>query len=414
MNKRNEYYDKLDKIKRDHFKLLEMVRDSIRDDGINLGDNITGVFSAIMFDAKQIDKYKVLLEARFSIENLVEMILCATTPEDVAKIREQLNCYIDKIKREIVSRKMSDVSLASYQSRASNLRKDIAKCIRVLKRENNIDTIEGLVMLSDVIVPDDDQTLKSMIKNEMQFNDYYLNPDKKTKTKTVTVINSVADSNKTDEISAVQNDNNNENNVLPNSSQSNKTDKIDENFEVIFSSLKNKLGFETQTSEVEDFANSFKPLLTGEPIKKVGQSTPSKKDDTKSISKRAYLSKMVERYSKQYHLDDLRRYDGSTGKNVFRFFGNLPAYIYNKVIVQDMDYDSSIFYNGNDFVSFIEYNRRRNSIRNALKSVFSKSYLLSFEGQCLNNHERCVNWIEAYCKENGLEIDGLQQGLSLL
>lgn len=410
MNKDTHYKEKLEKIKNDHRLLLEMARSSIAENANILGEQIHDIFSVIEYDEKQSKKYAALLNAKCTIENIVESIVNATTYEEIVKLREKLNYYINKIKKEMVSRNLSDEMIASYQKQTSYLKKDIAKSIRILKRENNIDTIEGLIMLSDVIIPDDDdETLKKMIKNEMKFNNYYLKPKK-------LVIPNENDTKHFDEDMTIS--------QQPVEKKSSKADDIAGKLKFDFTDLESPQGSSKVITELNDFSNGFKPLLTEaeNPNKKSNNDGVEKNDDLSDLLKprlaldtfkysdeTEYLQEMVKRYTRQYCIRDLRKYGHSKGNNVLNFIGNLPTYIYNKQAVREMEYDSSIFYSGSDFVSFIEYTRRRNSISNALKSVFNKSYLISFEGNCLNNHERCVRWMQAYCKENGLEVNYLSR-----
>ena len=438
MNKTNDFNEKLKKIKDDHRKLLEIVRESIKEDGIVLGNQIHAVYNCINYDENQIMKYRAICDAKCTIEKLINMILLATTHVEVVSIREHLNYYIDKIKREMVNRKLSDAMITSYQTQASYLRTDIAKSIRVLKRETNIITIEDLILLSEVVVPSDEETIKSMIKNEMSFNDYYLKPQKistpKEKVNTnPTIIETHAVINGLDYLQEI----NPEDTELENLSHAFKSLLIEPNIKEHEKDDDIPQEINPEDTELENLSHAFKSLLLEPNIKEhekaddiPQQMNPEdselenlsyafksllepKTDDipknsplnySKYANEREFLSAMAKRYTKYYHIDDLKKYDGSTGKNLLRFFANLPTYIYNKLAVNEMDYDSSLFNNESDFISFIEYTRRRNSIRNALKSVFSKSYLVSFEGQCLNNHERCVKWMQTYCEENGLEV----------
>ena len=69
-----------------------------------------------------------------------------------------------------------------------------------------------------------------------------------------------------------------------------------------------------------------------------------------------------------------------------------------------MEFESQ-FYAGADFIGFIEYTRRQNSIRQGLKSIFNKAYLYSREGYYLNNHDYCSKWIMRFCHARDLDIN---------
>ena len=288
MSKCMDYNEKLEKIKSDHRKLLEIAMESIAENGQELGDKIHAIFNCIEYDEKQANKYKALLDAKYTIENLVNMILNATTPEEIIKIRESLNYYINKIKKEMVSRNLSDDMITSYQRQASYLRKDIAKSIRILKRENNIDSIEGLIMLSDVVIPDDDQTLKKMIRNEMKFNDYYLKPRKVKIPKDGQSIDSPDEEPK-------KNDNQT---IVQNTDYFDLSKRLDETFAILENPKDDGL-------EIHDIEEAFKPLLSDREIHEnveknydafEGLKTKTIDNSSKYASEKDFLYAMANRF----------------------------------------------------------------------------------------------------------------------
>ena len=115
-----------------------------------------------------------------------------------------------------------------------------------------------------------------------------------------------------------------------------------------------------------------------------------------------YLKHRIGIYTSTYKLSPTLDYGESFCGNLVNFARNISSYSTNKRVIRTMERDSSFFYRGGDLVGYIEYSRSRNSIRNALRGIFSKSYLYSSEGKCLSDHNYCVEWILNYCKENSL------------
>ena len=53
----------------------------------------------------------------------------------------------------------------------------------------------------------------------------------------------------------------------------------------------------------------------------------------------------------------------------------------------------------------MEYTRRDNSFIEGLRGIFKKSSLYNKENDCLDNHERCVNWILSYIRNNNITLN---------
>ena len=119
----------------------------------------------------------------------------------------------------------------------------------------------------------------------------------------------------------------------------------------------------------------------------------------------AYIYQMVNKYKTKYNVKDPLDYSGSRIKDTFRLLRNMPTYSHNRKCVDRMHAHARLYYGGSDFVGYIAYLRRKNSIRLALKTIFNKSYFKSYEGTYLNDHEKCAEWIKAYCDSRNLELN---------
>ncbi len=406
MSKRPSNSDRIAKIESDHKRLLTMVKDSIVENKDNLLGEIDTIMLALSTDEAQVKQYKAVVKAKGLIEQLVEQILNANTVEDVLKIRNRINYYINKIKKEMISRNLSQEEIDRYQEKSSYLRKDIAKVIRVLKREEKISHINSCISGGDV---QDKASINKMLKNEQRFNNYYFNPSKKrTSRKKVVEHKPVVDTiNLTDtavipENTDVFQEGHDDRLILPEgfSLAPRGTEPNAENhdsLEAYFSSLPSN----TEKEEPDDKVLTIFDFLDNQ---NDTTRTPNNLNATGIYeSDEEYLNEMAHRFSDQYGVLPLEEYDSSRIKNAGRFLSNIPAHVHNKRLLSKMIFDSETFYCGSDLRSFISYTRRRNSIAHALKCVFSKSYLSQEEIQCLNNHARCAEWLDNYCSRRHLD-----------
>ena len=104
-------------------------------------------------------------------------------------------------------------------------------------------------------------------------------------------------------------------------------------------------------------------------------------------------------------MNNLYVYTNSTIRNLVVFFKNIKKIKYNKKKIKNMLYDSNNYYSGSDFLGYIEYLRRTNSIKNGLKNLFRKTDLYSKQLDYLTEHEKCVYWIQEYCNKEILWLN---------
>ena len=148
--------------------LLKYTKEELHINKIKLSNNIDYLINS-NFKNNNLNDYKKIEEAKKVIINLTEEIANCSNTQDIVNIRKKLNYYINKIKKELKKRNISDEELESYSDKTKYLRKDIVKYIRYLKRENNINEIIELNNNVDNLSIDDKNRLKRLLKNE---NDY--------------------------------------------------------------------------------------------------------------------------------------------------------------------------------------------------------------------------------------------------
>lgn len=583
--------EKIKKIKDERKQLLEMTKDSIKDNKGKLVGEIGKLLDTLKEDEKNVKKYEALVKAKSLVEDLIEQILEANSVEDVISIRKKLNYYINKIKKELLSRGIDKEELSNYLDLVGSIRKDIAKTVRFLKRETTVDYIDMLSNKKELSA-DDLDVLRYLVKKEMRYNNSYLKADSKktnvsknTKViskdeiiedkkevttpeiiETFSLLNCATQSQgsyleRIDTLADKANEHMSRVNRLISESREmigdvqseygpNDIDRIitevkgadinlvSEDCEVkttpsediapiydnescrarvdvlvkkadshiagvdkLIAEAKELIGEEYEESDIvshdidsiiteekaddiEQFVlisdpnqelipshSSLIPMdvtnqakvdilanranehmeavdkliveskkLVGIPsytycpetldsiIAEVKGETPKNVDavgfevtstDVASSSVKdceddsvielfsefinsgnedntTFVSKMIPKYRRHYNIRRTHTYSGTVSEDLFTLLKNIPTYIHNKGCIRRME-DDTRFYCGNDFAGYIDYLKRKTSIKYALKMIFDKSYFGSLEGECLNNHEKCVSWVVDYC-----------------
>lgn len=392
MNKMNE---RIDRIEKDHLTLLKMVKESLLSNKDNFNDgvkDVVDVLNAADLDAKT---YKAVVEAQELITDLTQQIVNATSPEDIANIRKKLNYYINKIKNVLKKRNVDENIIETYLEKTTTFRKDIARYIRVLKRESNISSINAAYKNLDNLSEEELKDLKKSVRRELSYNNRNLNP----KPKKTVVKPAVSE----EVIPATLNSENPI--VLP--VEVVKEGVITPDFYIqtqeeltrpaMFPDLFFKESDAPESHALMVFpSESFKPSAS-RPIRAISEINFDEVDEQFASS--------AATFSNQYNIAPTLDYSAKTpGRNFVNFFRNIPLYMHNKKVLKLIERDSSIYYRGSDLISFREYVRQRNSISQGLRCIFSRSYLFTEEAYALNHHRKCAEWLFNYCKENSLEL----------
>lgn len=365
---------RIEKIKSDHAELLKKVRESIITNHENLKGNIEEVVTVLDFDEKSIKKQEATIKAQELVTTLTKEILDAKTKEEIIEIRKRLNYYINKIKSEIKKRELDESYLNAYQEKVTYLRKDIAKYIRFLKREENISEIDHLYSNYDNLNKEEMTDLKKALKREVNYNRRNLAEPKIEDKKLVS--ESTIDA-------SIKN-------------------TLSDSFEVEENTNPYKF---TMTQKEDDEDIEFSISESNIQLQRPGNQL---KENNNSFETKEYLKSRVKDYDKQYCIRPTLDYSKEdSGKNMISFLKNLPSYIHNKKAIKHMESDNCRFYSGSDLRSYIEYLKRRNSISRGLKCIFSKTHLYSDSN--LIKHENCAAWLSDFCEKNGMEIGFAQQ-----
>ena len=105
------------------------------------------------------------------------------------------------------------------------------------------------------------------------------------------------------------------------------------------------------------------------------------------------IEEKIIHYDKKYKLKNLNNYcDDSVFLNSCSLVKNIPLYIKNKKIIKQMEKDN--LNNNKEFNGFIEYNKRRNSIKLALKEIVNSKYRDSTVALVLRDNRYCSLWLK--------------------
>ena len=366
---------RIEKIKSDHIELLKKARNDILENREKVAESINDVISIIDFDEKSVKKQKAAHQAQELIATLTKEIVEAKTKEDVIEIRKKLNYYMNKIKAEIKSRELDEKYLTDYQAKITYLRKDIAKYIRFLKREDNIAEIDKLYSNYENLSKEEMVTLKKALKKEVNYNRRNLAEPKEI----------IEDFDIVEDINP----------------QSESEMYMEETIEE-YSEKENDFVFVPTEEMFEEVDYQYEepkkaPRRPGFQL----SSTGIKAVEFSDVED--YLSSAVKNYNGIYNIKQTIDYGRKgLGKNMANFFRNIPNYIHNKKAVKKMERDYCRYYAGSDLRSYIEYVKRRNSISQGLKCIFSRTQLYSNNN--LVEHDKCTIWLYEFCKKHGMSI----------
>lgn len=353
----NHMNNRIEKIKAEHIELLNMAKENILNNKDNFASIAEETQKVLKTDEVNVKKYEAIVKAQELIVSLTEEIMDAKSADEVIAIRKKINYYINKIKNELKSRGVNEELMTKYQDKTSSLRSSIATFLRYSKRENNLSEIDKLASNYDNLSKEELEKLRSMLCKENTYNRRNLNPTPKKATKSVAIDSK--ELNKEIEFD------------FPIESK----EKITSNEDFIFPKANRE---ENKTSKFISTDSSYEKI-------------------------HCYFKNKVDNYDRYYGIQKTYDYEKNKfGRNVVNFFRNVPRYVHNKKAIERMEKDSYIYYGGSDFTSFIEYMKRRNSIRQSIKCLFCRSRLFTSDMDCLFEHENCTKWMYEYCQEKVL------------
>lgn len=407
---------RLERIKKERKELLESIREQLKNSNDNFSEDLSKIMLCINLDDGSIKKYEAIIKSQDLVTNLIIEVLNCSTKEDVLKLRNKINYLINKIKKELENRNISEKDINLYKDKIKDVRKDISSFVRYLKRNDTISEIESLIERYNDLNKDELKRLKKLLKNERSYNSRILReknrdskkeensdlhevfdipPKKKDESKfDFSFINAKKDEEKTDIEDLGE--------VFDIPSKQNDESKFDFSFinlkkdeeKTVSKDLGEVFGIPPKQNEEFKFDFSLEENDT--------KSTQEKTSDKGKV--KGYLLQRANKYRNQYYLQDTYEYNSSVLGNIASLIKNIPIYISNNFKLRHMQKDSKTFYMGSDLISYVAYTKKRNSILTGLKSIFNKSYLFNGEGVYLNIHNNCSEWLYNYCLNNNLSV----------
>lgn len=327
-----------EEIKKDRIAALEAIKNAIINNNQDVIQNIDNLLSDYQLDEQNVKHYRAVKKAEEMITDLTISVCNATTSDDVIKTRKQLNYYLDKVKKEIISRQMPEEKIEEYYQNMRGLKSDISELVRAKKREDKLKDISSLVR-ETTLTKEEMQNLQKNMTNERRFNRRIIKKYQQ---------NSNEDRKKYRHGTTINKNGN--------------TSTKDASQELI--------GFPLSPAEVASINT-----INLEPAKSTIKNITF---EWQSEIKRLYP---------QYRLVKTKQYDGGLFKNVATFFSNLPIYIHNKGIVKEMRFHYDHYYRGEALEKLIDLTEYDNSIGNAMAKILSNCHLFKNGFKNLKKHE---------------------------
>ncbi len=167
MNKKEKNKNRIDLIKEERIELLNEVKESIKNGNENVLNNVDEIMSLLNYDDENIKKYESLKQAQELINTLTLEIANSNSKEEIELLRKKLNYYINKIKNEAKKR---NINYNDYYANVSNIRKDISKYIRFLKKQNQINELDEINNNYELLNEEEKKNFQKKLSSARSYN----------------------------------------------------------------------------------------------------------------------------------------------------------------------------------------------------------------------------------------------------
>lgn len=349
--------DVLEQIKSNRLEILKLVRTSITFGQSSILDNIDTTLELISKDEEATKELETIAKAKEMIATLITKAALATTDEELIAVRKSLNYYLNKVKREIQKRKMSEELYNKYYESMSYLREDISECLRVMKRQVKLDRLTALINNGN-ITAEELKELKSGLNNEKRINKRLLEkygssegvkrkPVKNTAKEKVTVQSS-------EKIPKIELKLPQENSVELSSNKS-----FEESLAL---ALQNAEPFMQEPANNDEIISRLKELI------------PTKPEESSTLILGEWESE-IKNYYYRYALETPHEYGCHFLKNIGTLLSNIGIYHRNKKRAKQMIYDYNIYCRSESLQRLIDYTLYSNSIKESIGKIFRNTAL---------------------------------------
>lgn len=329
----------LEQIKSNRIELLKLVRDSITSDQRPVLNNIDTTLELLSKDEEAEKELEAITKAKEMITTLMTKAALARTDEELIKVRKSLNYYLNKVKKEIQKRKISEELFDKYYKSMSYLREDISECLRAMKRQVKLDRLSVLID-SGTLTTEELKELKAGLNNEKRFNKRLLEKygssggvqrkTKKSPTKKEVKVETPSEEPK------------------------------------IELQLIEESGAETSSQDTASLEEFFAEIN--------GQQVEAKPENGVAFKFGEWQSEIKNYYS-HYDLETPREYGCNLFRNIGTLFSNIATYHRNKQCAKQMIYDYNIYCRSEALHRLIDYTLYNNSIKEAVCKIFRNTAL---------------------------------------
>ena len=377
--------ERIEQINAEHEELLKMVREKMEYSGKDFVNCSNEIMKFLSIDEKIVKKSKSLQKAEQTIIELVKEILKAKTLKDVERIRKQLNRNIYKINKVLQERQVPESKINEFTTKSSYLRKNIATYVRFLKRETNLETNEAnLKKINELYANYDNLNAEQMreLRTRLSREKTYNRRNKKS------LINE----------SSIK--------VITNSEVSTRQTSSSTKIVVRYPSFQDKLNRRKVLSNFSQKVVFLDSTYIKKPTsnsKEVAIMRPNLQDELNKLRILRHISQRVYSLDEAYAIKDIKEcYSEKISERIFNFISNIPNYINNKKIIEELH--KARYYFGADYIfnKYIMFQEQNNSITQGLRTIFMGTHLSNEQKTCKDNHEKCVSFIVKLFTRNEL------------
>ncbi len=166
----NNFLNQIETIKKERMEILELAKASILSNGEVAKNNLNDLYSTLNYDMQSVDKLDNLAKVQELIHNLSKEILNSKNSEEIARLRRKLNYYISKIKKELISRNVSEEEINKFVNNTNDFRKSISKYLRFERRNHNLVDIYNFYNNFDKLSLEEAELFSQTLKKEQAYN----------------------------------------------------------------------------------------------------------------------------------------------------------------------------------------------------------------------------------------------------
>lgn len=327
---------KIDMIIKNREYIIKNVKKSLN---ANLKSTLVKIDDIIKSVPKEnLKERNALLKAKRMIIEITDEILLARSVDDIKKVREKLNYYINKVKKELVKRNIDESLSKNYNESVGALRNDITEFTRCIKRRNNIELLNTL-QRDDL----SKEELQKILTSESKFNKRLMNKYMSSSKESV---------KETVKLSGI--------------------DKKELVIKVNDVTKDTKVG-QDKKSDFEYDTEGIYPKQTKEVVE---ENTDTKKIiPFPTFHSKLYINAKMIKSSVNYKLSRTETYNNDLLHNCKNLIINIPRYIHNKRMLKLMKNDYATYYSGHDLYDLIKATEYNNSVSKAVSYIFSKTLL---------------------------------------